>query len=267
MFWNNGLQIGRIFDEEKKGEEYIIRHYIVTSDKQSIYMEVQTCSGCNFANDTRESKKCLLKLKTSNMFLVGEKTKNFTDKFEKNKTLVLPKTQYVDIFQIMEINQHLNLNPQYYQVMDSSINDHIENQALYVEDIDLPDLPYIWDNSIREDFFTSIDIIKGIIPLSLCKFINGKLKNYKKTKEILYNFWKISFNLIRDFWNERCSVYHEINIALGITKNVLKEQYGKEKCITTKKPPTDKKYNDTEGLVNYIRYGGKIIDYYNCCVP
>ncbi|CAB5308327.1 unnamed protein product [Rhizophagus irregularis] len=90
MFWNNGLQIGRIFDEEKKGEEYIIRHYIVTSDKQSIYMEVQTCS-------------------------VGEKTKNFTDKFEKNKTLVLPKTQYVDIFQIMEINQQLNLNPQYYQ--------------------------------------------------------------------------------------------------------------------------------------------------------
>ncbi|UZO05320.1 uncharacterized protein OCT59_025677 [Rhizophagus irregularis] len=115
MFWNNGLQIGRIFDEEKKGEEYIIRHYIVTSDKQSIYMEVQTCSGCNFANDTRESKKWLLKLKTSNMFLVGEKTKNFTDKFEKNKTLVLPKTQYVDIFQIMEINQQLNLNPQYYQ--------------------------------------------------------------------------------------------------------------------------------------------------------
>ncbi|CAB4385451.1 unnamed protein product [Rhizophagus irregularis] len=150
---------------------------------------------------------------------------------------------------------------------ESNINDHIENQALYVEDIDLPDLPYIWDNSIREDFFTSIDIIKGIIPLSLCKFINGKLKNYKKTKEILYNFRKISFNLIRDFWNERCSVYHEINIALGITKNVLKEQYGKEKCITTKKPPTDKKYNDTEGLVNYIRYGGKIIDYYNCCVP
>ncbi|UZO17292.1 uncharacterized protein OCT59_008651 [Rhizophagus irregularis] len=94
MFWNNGLQIGRIFDEEKKGEEYIIRHYIVTSDKQSIYMEVQTCSGCNFANDTRESKKCLLKLKTSNMFLVGEKTKNFTDKFEKNKTLVLPIRRY-----------------------------------------------------------------------------------------------------------------------------------------------------------------------------
>ncbi|GBC25776.1 hypothetical protein GLOIN_2v1762156 [Rhizophagus irregularis DAOM 181602=DAOM 197198] len=153
------------------------------------------------------------------------------------------------------------------QILIDSINDHIENQALYVEDIDLPDLPYIWDNSIREDFFTSIDIIKGIIPLSLCKFINGKLKNYKKTKEILYNFRKISFNLIRDFWNERCSVYHEINIALGITKNVLKEQYGKEKCITTKKPPTDKKYNDTEGLVNYIRYGGKIIDYYNCCVP
>ncbi|CAB5350660.1 unnamed protein product [Rhizophagus irregularis] len=56
MFWNNGLQIGRIFDEEKKGEEYIIRHYIVTSDKQSIYMEVQTCSGCNFANDTQNQK-------------------------------------------------------------------------------------------------------------------------------------------------------------------------------------------------------------------
>ncbi|CAB4430429.1 unnamed protein product [Rhizophagus irregularis] len=126
------------------------------------------------------------------------------------------------------------------QILIDSINDQIENQALYVEDIDLPDLPYIWDNSIREDFFTSIDIIKGIIPLSLCKFINGKLKNYKKTKEILYNFRKISFSLIRDFWNERYSVYHEINIALGITKNVLKEQYGKEKFITTKKPPTDK---------------------------
>lgn len=73
---------------KKKGRR-IHWHYIVTSDKQSIYMEVQTCSGCNFANDTRESKKCSLKLKTSNMFLVGEKTKNFTDKFEKNKTLVL----------------------------------------------------------------------------------------------------------------------------------------------------------------------------------
>ncbi|PKY54496.1 hypothetical protein RhiirA4_548242 [Rhizophagus irregularis] len=96
------------------------------------------------------------------------------------------------------------------QILIDSINDQIENQALYVEDIDLPDLPYIWDNSIREDFFTSIEIIKGIIPLSLY------------------------------FWNERYSVYHEINIALGITKNVLKEQYGKEKFITTKKPPTDK---------------------------
>ncbi|PKK58644.1 hypothetical protein RhiirC2_857686 [Rhizophagus irregularis] len=183
--------------------------------------------------------------------------------------------KYLKIYtNIFNLEQFLNLNRNYkyrklqvdWEITFYLLQGDQENQALYVEDIDLPDLPYIWDNSIREDFFTSIDIIKGIIPLSLCKFINGKLKNYKKTKEILYNFRKISFNLIRDFWNERCSVYHEINIALGITKNVLKEQYGKEKCITTKKPPTDKKYNDTEGLVNYIRYGGKIIDYYNCCV-
>uniref|UniRef100_U9UIB7 Uncharacterized protein n=1 Tax=Rhizophagus irregularis (strain DAOM 181602 / DAOM 197198 / MUCL 43194) TaxID=747089 RepID=U9UIB7_RHIID len=40
MFWNNGLQIGRIFDEEKKGEEYIIRHYIVISNQDNIDLEL-----------------------------------------------------------------------------------------------------------------------------------------------------------------------------------------------------------------------------------
>jgi hypothetical protein len=69
----------------------------------------------------------------------------------------------------------------------------------------------------------------------LCEFINGKLNNHKKTKEILYNFRKISFDLIRDFWNERCSINHDINVALGITKEFFKTQYGKEKYITTRR--------------------------------
>ncbi|CAG8721784.1 11105_t:CDS:2, partial [Rhizophagus irregularis] len=195
MFWNNGLQIGRIFDEEKKGEEYIIRHYIVTSDKQSIYMEVQTCSGCNFANDTRESKKCLLKLKTSNMFLVGEKTKNFTDKFEKNKTLVLPKTQYVDIFQIMEINQHLNLNPQYYQVMDSrfiifsKINTIVKQFLTYIDGS---------AKNIGTDKAESIFVTKALILALLCSIIilpeNSRITILTKDKSLIetYNNYRIN---------------------------------------------------------------------------
>jgi hypothetical protein len=53
MFWNNGLQIGRIFDFDKNSEEFIVRHYIVISNQDNIDLELRNCSGCSLKNEEK----------------------------------------------------------------------------------------------------------------------------------------------------------------------------------------------------------------------
>ncbi|PKC62729.1 hypothetical protein RhiirA1_464750 [Rhizophagus irregularis] len=57
MFWNNGLQIGRIFDFDKNSEEFIVRHYIVISNQDNTDLELRTCSGCSLKRNECSSSE------------------------------------------------------------------------------------------------------------------------------------------------------------------------------------------------------------------
>ncbi|CAB4388782.1 unnamed protein product [Rhizophagus irregularis] len=120
---------------------------------------------------------------------VGEKTKNFTDKFEKNKTLVLPKTQYVDIFQIMEINQQLNLNPQYYQVMDSRFIMNFQNQNVNIID------KYIDLSLNKSDLLYSQRLILSLNVKQFLTYIDGSAKIIGTDKaESIFGFSTFDLN-------------------------------------------------------------------------
>lgn len=153
------------------------------------------------------------------------------------------------------------------QILLDCINDKIENRQLHIEDIDIPSLDLIWDNVSSDNKFTFIDLIKGIIPLELSEFVNTKINNSQKTKEIFYNYRDISFNLIKLYWNTRCDKNNEIDISLGITKKKKKENFGLESYTKIRVPQEENQYFDAIGLQEQIKFGGKVISYYNNCVP
>ncbi|PKK61488.1 hypothetical protein RhiirC2_791729 [Rhizophagus irregularis] len=57
------------------------------------------------------------KFKKSDVFLLREKNTKFLDKLADGRILVLTRTQYSDIFQIMETYQNLISNQQHYQIL------------------------------------------------------------------------------------------------------------------------------------------------------
>lgn len=81
-------------------------------------MELKTCSGCNLKQNDCTSQKCIVNLKKSDVFLLREKKSKFLDKLADGRILVLTRTQYSDIFQIMETYQNLISNQQHYQFLD-----------------------------------------------------------------------------------------------------------------------------------------------------
>ncbi|PKY60404.1 hypothetical protein RhiirA4_484066 [Rhizophagus irregularis] len=122
----------------------------------------------------------------------------------------------------------------------------------------------IWDISHDPNSFTFIDLIKGIIPMSLFNLLNTWTTK-SNTLEVLMQMRQFIFNeIFENVWIPRCSYLKEFERSLGITK---------KKKLTFKNirslPKSDRSVNDVshqydalDSIHNYIYFGKNIIEFY-----
>jgi hypothetical protein len=96
----------------------------------------------------------------------------------------------------------------YFENLQMELNTQLEDNNLYIstwylifsiEDID-------WSTNITNQKFNLIDLIKGIIPLSLSTLVNNITKNRKLTKSIIYNHRQTFVSKLNIYWKEHCNL-------------------------------------------------------------
>lgn len=90
----------------------------------------------------------------------------------------------------MEINQQLNLNPQYYQVMDSRFIMNFQNQNVNIID------KYIYLSLNKSDLLYSQRLILSLNVKQFLTYIDGSAKNIGTDKaESIFGFSTFDLNL------------------------------------------------------------------------
>ncbi|CAB4389792.1 unnamed protein product [Rhizophagus irregularis] len=121
----------------------------------------------------------------------------------------------------------------------------------------------IWDISYDLNVFTFIDIIKGIIPISLSELLNSWTTK-KNVADVLIQMRQFIFNgIFAEVWISRCSHLKEFECSLGLTKKKKLES----KSVRSL-PNNNSSYNNIihydslDSIRNYIYFGKNIIEFY-----
>jgi hypothetical protein len=162
----------------------------------------------------------------------------------------------------------LNLISKFKEELITIINDNILENYNKISYNDINFLGMIWNCIENDTILTFIDLIKGIIPLSLITLISKFISSHITIKHILYQFRQNTLEFIyKDYWNLRCDKLKQIDRSLEINKKIMKEQHNKEHGLLLHLQFDIYKYLNVEGLYNQILFGKKALSYYDICVP
>ncbi|CAB5376336.1 unnamed protein product [Rhizophagus irregularis] len=147
----------------------------------------------------------------------------------------------------------------------------------------------VFGNRFTNDKLNFVDLIKGIFPSQLYKFILGKLGNNQKNSavDVRINLLQYVFEETKiQIWGPRCELLNRLEKEYGITKQDKKKPDSifleeKREEITNRPICFNRRYEFLEGVREYILFGkeilgftavvnrvGKIINYYynrSCC--
>jgi ribonuclease HI len=122
----------------------------------------------------------------------------------------------------------------------------------------------LWTLAFQPDQFTFIDLIKGVVPLSLFNVIESYLHNKSLSQQILSVFINnIFIDINQLIWQPRCERMLLDELHAGITKHSKRQ-----KCPSSisRSPTTSRSAfsNFTNlGIVNSIDFGGEWLTYYS----
>jgi len=110
----------------------------------------------------------------------------------------------------------------YRQVCDiiETVKHHLANitQCNNMEPIDQLN---IWALSTHTSF-SFIDLIKGVVPSNLSKFINSSITSQADARAATSNFMHFIYEQTQVIWLNRCMIFKEFEMSLGITESLKK---------------------------------------------
>ncbi|PKC02852.1 hypothetical protein RhiirA5_503798 [Rhizophagus irregularis] len=167
---------------------------------------------------------------------------------EEIPTIEQMKKSLLDLYDDKTINNLLTWILEY--------NDNIQDfNALMALDI--------WDISYDPNVFTFIDIIKGIIPMSLSELLNSWTTK-KNVADVLVQMRQFIFNeLFEEIWIPRCSHLKEFERSLGLTKK-KKLEFKSVRSLPNNSSSNNNiiHYDSLDSVRNYIYFGKTIIEFY-----
>jgi hypothetical protein len=122
----------------------------------------------------------------------------------------------------------------------------------------------LWTISFQPDRFTFIDLIKGVVPLSLFKVIDSYLHNTSLSRQILSVFVNnIFIDINQLIWQPCCDRMLLDEFHAGITKHSKRQKCPSSisRSPTTSRPAFSNFSN--LGIVNSIDLGGEWLTYYS----
>jgi ribonuclease HI len=150
-----------------------------------------------------------------------------------------------------------------FQILLEEINVFLSNNNSFINDLqnidDIEDI--IWEFDEKDDRFTFIDIVKGIIPESLVHYVKYVVKTESQARKVIYNYRQKFTSKINFFWKQRCEVFKAEDTSLGISKKIQLDHKGKESFSPLRVQATVPKYEGQEGVRKQIYYGGKALGF------
>jgi hypothetical protein len=157
---------------------------------------------------------------------------------------------------LVELNELCLLH---HEILLTEINDYLKEEKKPVVDFDiiagLNDI--LWDTKKLGTKFNFIDVIKGIIPLSLSDKICLLTNNRESTKIIIYKYRQKFVSNVNFYWKKRCDLTKDLDKNLGINKKSLKKNKGVERYNEVRIDSNEPKYEGLLGVRNHIYFGGK----------
>ncbi|GET01586.1 ribonuclease H-like domain-containing protein [Rhizophagus clarus] len=122
----------------------------------------------------------------------------------------------------------------------------------------------IWDLDYNPDKFTLIDLIKGIVPLTLYQKINSWMSK-NDTLKILSQLRQFIFEQVFvEIWIPRCTHLKEFEFSLGLTKKkkLTFKNYRSLVNNNNSRNNIEYSFDALDSIKNYIYFGKNIIEYY-----
>ena len=140
----------------------------------------------------------------------------------------------------------------------------IDNEN-FKDDKDLADFHDFWDICRYDpNSFTFIDLIKGIIPLSLSQKIRKFTKKCSTEKIIIGLRNYILTQSLERIWKPRCNFVKQLEKDFKLTKKFKKDHVNTMPFYDVRrKGNADNRDIELLGLRHLIYYGGNILEYYN----
>ncbi|CAB4385645.1 unnamed protein product [Rhizophagus irregularis] len=139
---------------------------------------------------------------------------------------------------------------------DAYYNDNIQDfNALMALDI--------WDISYDPNVFTFINLIKGIIPMSLSELLSSWTTK-KNVVDVLIQMRQFIFNeIFEEVWIPRCSHLKEFERSMGLTKK-KKLEFKSVRSLPSNNSSNNNiiHYDSLDSVRNYIYFGKNIIEFY-----
>ncbi|CAB4424258.1 unnamed protein product [Rhizophagus irregularis] len=121
----------------------------------------------------------------------------------------------------------------------------------------------IWDISYDPNVFTFIDLVKGIIPMSLSELLNSWTTK-KNVIDVLIQMRQFIFNeIFENVWIPRCLHLKEFERSLGLTKKKKLEFKSVQSLPNNNSSNINViHYDSLDSVRNYIYFGKNIIEFY-----
>ncbi|CAB4377442.1 unnamed protein product [Rhizophagus irregularis] len=120
----------------------------------------------------------------------------------------------------------------------------------------------IWDISCDPNVFTFIDLIKGIIPMSLSDLLSSWTTK-KNVVDVLIQMRQFIFNeIFEEVWIPRCSHLKEFERSMGLTKKKKLEFKNVRSLPSNNSSNNIIHYDSLDSVRNYIYFGKNIIEFY-----
>ncbi|CAB4384064.1 unnamed protein product [Rhizophagus irregularis] len=118
----------------------------------------------------------------------------------------------------------------------------------------------IWDISYDPNMFTFIDLIKGIIPMSLSELLSSWTTK-KNVVDILVQMRQFIFNeIFEEIWIPRCSHLKEFERSMGLTKK-KKLEFKSVRSLPNNNSSNNNiiHYDSLDSIRNYIYFGSILL--------
>lgn len=160
------------------------------------------------------------------------------------------------------IDQTKYIAQHYKKELIELIQEFNSRSNLTVSDIELDS---IWEVKHSSLEFTFIDLIKGIVPLSLSRIISSQIHNRDNVSQLLEIFFHRLQGTISLIWEERCKCMIDLELKLGIDRK-LKRIRKTDLNLSTYSRPSSVVNSSLSNFNNYdiylmVKCGGSYLNY------